>query len=98
MKHVFGVLTQIITMAISYVTVVIIVAFDSIIFGYPIMWINNTIVVTKFSTPELGYIDTVLLIFLFKLIAVLWKSVHMETEQNNMELLTEEETKQQQNG
>ena len=97
MTHVFEVLTQFLTMAVTYVTVLIVVAFDSIIFGYPIMWIYNTIIVSKFSTPEFGYIDTVLLIFLFKIIAVLWKSVHMEAPQDNVPMLTEE-IKQQQNG
>ena len=91
MKHILGVLTQLISMIVSYITVGIVIVFDALIFAYPILLIYNFVLVTNFGTPELTYIDFVGLIFLFKLLAVLWKSVHMDapltedqlTEDNN---------------
>jgi hypothetical protein len=91
MKHILGILTQLITMIVSYLTVGIVIIFDALIFAYPILLIYNFVLVTNFGTPELNYVDFVGLIFLFKLIAVLWKSVHMDapliedqlTEDNN---------------
>lgn len=92
MNHIFGVFTQFISMIATYVTVFLIVAFDSLIFGYPIMWIYNSILATKFTLPEFTYFEMVLTIFLFKLIAVLWKSVHMDAPEP--EYITQEKKEQ----
>lgn len=86
MKHVIGMITQTLQMAISYITVGIIVIFDAIIFGYPILLIYNYVLATKFGLPVLNYIEMVGLVFLYKLLAVLWKSVHIDPPLNNEQL------------
>ena len=78
MKHLVEIITQLFTMVVSYITVIIVVAFDALVFAYPILFIYGFVFVNKFNTPVLGYFDFVGLIFLFKLLAVLWKSVHMD--------------------
>ena len=84
MNHIAGILLGLITMISKYFTVVVIFLFDSFIFGYPIQWINNNMIADNFSTPILSYFDVVGLIFLFKLIALLWKSVTVAIEDDNV--------------
>jgi hypothetical protein len=78
MTHLIGMITQLVSMIATYVTVFLIVSFDSLIFGLPVMWVYNNVFATKFAIPEFTYFEMVLAIFLFKIIAVLWKSVHMD--------------------
>ena len=80
MKHIFGVLTTLINMVTKYFIILIIFLFDAILFGLPIHWIYNNIVVENFSTPTLQYFDIICLIFLFKIIVLLWKSVNVVGE------------------
>ena len=75
MKHIFGMVTQAIAMGITYITVLLSLVFDAIIFALPILLIYNFTFVMKFSAPELTYIDVVGLVFIIKVLAVLWKSV-----------------------
>ena len=84
MKHVMGIFTQLFTMIITYLTVGVVIAFDALIFAYPMLITYDFVLVTKFSTPILTYFDFVGLIFLFKLLAVLWKSVHMDAPVNEL--------------
>jgi len=88
MRHVFGMITQALTMAITYVTIL----FDSIIFGLPVLLIYNFTFVTKFGAPVLNYIDITGLVLLIKITAVLWKSVNVqESFDNYKEQLNEQE-------
>jgi len=92
MRHVFGMITQALTMAITYVTILVSILFDSIIFGLPVLLIYNFTFVTKFGAPVLNYIDITGLVLLIKITAVLWKSVNVqESFDNYKEQLNEQE-------
>ncbi len=91
MKHVFGIISQALDMCVTYVTILLSLVFDAIVFALPILLIYNFTLISKFSVPELNYLDIVGLVFLIKLMAVLWKSVNVNVPQNNIDYLTEEE-------
>lgn len=80
MPHIIGFLVELISTVFRYLSVYLILLFDAIIFAYPVIFINNWILNSVYSVPELNYFQGVGLIFLFKLIAVLWKNVKIVNE------------------
>lgn len=78
MKHILGILIETIRMLFTYLNIALIVIFDAVIFAAPMMLIYNFVFASNFQIPKLGYFEFVGAIIFLKLIAVLWKSVHME--------------------
>lgn len=102
MKHVFGMITQAVGIAVTYITISLSLVFDAIIFALLILLIYNFTFVDKFGAPELTYVDMVGLTFLIKVVAVLWKSVKVaepfDEFTNNKQQLNEQQLNEQQNG
>lgn len=89
MNHILGAFLTLITMVSKYLTVAIIFLFDALVFSYPLMWVNNNVLVENYSIPTLQFLDVVGMIFSFKIITLLWKSVNIASN------ITDDEVKEE---
>lgn len=69
------------TMFSKYFIVLMVVLFDGVLFGYPIMWINNNVLSKLYSVPIIGYWDGVGMIFLLKIIIILIKFTNFNNQE-----------------
>lgn len=94
MIHIIGIINELLQTIIRYVSIILILVFDAIIFSYPMIIINNNILNNLYNVPELNYLQGVGIIFLYKLFALLWKSVKIEHENNVVYVENKQEIKE----
>lgn len=83
MKYIIQIVFELFKMAIAYISAILIILFDGMLFGGFVMLINNIILVKLYSLPEITYYDGVGILFLIKVIALMIKSITVDNDNNN---------------
>lgn len=73
MKNYFiGLLMQFLMICVKYISIMLAIALDAIVFAYPVMLINNNILNKLYTVPFMGYYDGVGIILILKIVFILF--------------------------